>query len=169
MHAISSWSKSLRARYQGKGKCNIYFSVSTLIVCTGISSLICLKLANDSPRYPRSYASDLSSAYGPGDTVDHTIRFAASLYPNGSTEIHWPECTIDVPKMLTLLDGDIPLALTNDIFKCAAVHKITQLSLEGSNLKNIYKILIVISFLANLCAIIIIASRIMKFSYSSPG
>ncbi|ETW82193.1 Esterase/lipase/thioesterase [Heterobasidion irregulare TC 32-1] len=79
------------------------------------------------------HSSDLSGIY---DSVDgnelkeYIIRFAVNFDPNGGKNLKWPKYTPDSPQLMTLLDGLIPLTLTNDTFRKEPMDFVTQLSLE---------------------------------------
>ncbi|KAF5380644.1 hypothetical protein D9757_007005 [Collybiopsis confluens] len=62
-----------------------------------------------------------------GDMVDYLVRFAATLNPNGNTGINWPQYTTANPHMLQFNDGLIPLSLSLDNYRVAAINFTTQL------------------------------------------
>ncbi|EIW81508.1 alpha beta-hydrolase [Coniophora puteana RWD-64-598 SS2] len=76
------------------------------------------------------HGSDILNVYLGGDMADYLVRFAANLDPNGDTGIEWPQYTTDSPNMLTFLDGLIPLEITQDTYRAAAMEGITNLTLE---------------------------------------
>jgi len=53
--------------------------------------------------------------------TDVLINFAATLDPNGKTGIHWPKYTTSSPQLLTFLDGNVPLVITQDTFRAEAI------------------------------------------------
>ena len=62
--------------------------------------------------------------------TDYLIRFAANLDPNGDTGIFWPKYSVQSPQLLTFLDGDTPLALSNDTYRAEGFKVLTKLSLK---------------------------------------
>ncbi|KAF5385567.1 hypothetical protein D9757_006799 [Collybiopsis confluens] len=67
---------------------------------------------------------------GGGDMVDYLVRFVATLDPNGNTGINWPQYTTANPNMLQFNDGLIPLSLSLDNYRAAAINYTTQLLLK---------------------------------------
>ncbi|KAI0265657.1 carotenoid ester lipase precursor [Gloeopeniophorella convolvens] len=63
------------------------------------------------------HSTDLQNVYGPGDMTDYLIRFAATLNPNGNTNINWPRYTTQSPQLLTFLDGPTPEVITQDTYR----------------------------------------------------
>lgn len=62
--------------------------------------------------------------------ADYLINFVNNLDPNGKTGISWPKYTTSSPKLLTFLDGLIPLSITNDDYRVEAMQLLTKLSLQ---------------------------------------
>jgi acetylcholinesterase len=81
------------------------------------------------------HISDVPIVYGGKDLTDYLVRFATTLDPNGgntdATEINWPRYTLDSPQLLTLLDGNTPLAITNDTFRREAMDVMIEFSLAN--------------------------------------
>ncbi|EIM86929.1 carotenoid ester lipase precursor [Stereum hirsutum FP-91666 SS1] len=71
------------------------------------------------------------TAYGPGEVRDALINFANNLDPNGPTlgVSDWPKYTTHAPTLFTLLDGDVPVTLTNDTYREKAFSVMTNVSL----------------------------------------
>jgi acetylcholinesterase len=65
--------------------------------------------------------------------TDFLVRFAATLDPNGKTGIRWPQYTTSSPQLLTFLDGDTPLAITQDTYRVREMSFLTNLSLAFPN------------------------------------
>ncbi|KAI0265655.1 carotenoid ester lipase precursor [Gloeopeniophorella convolvens] len=77
------------------------------------------------------HSTDLQNVYGPGDMTDYLIRFAATLNPNGKTNINWPRYTTQSPQLLTFLDGPTPEVITQDTYRAKQLAFMTQLFLEN--------------------------------------
>jgi acetylcholinesterase len=61
---------------------------------------------------------DLLNILEGGWFADYLIRFAASLDPNGSDDVvEWPQFSTEKPILLTLLDGDTHIILSNDTYR----------------------------------------------------
>lgn len=75
------------------------------------------------------HASDIPVIYGPADMTDYLIRFVATLDPNGGGAFNWPLYTAASPQLLTFLDGNTPLAVTQDTFRADGIAFLTKLSL----------------------------------------
>jgi acetylcholinesterase len=56
-----------------------------------------------------------------GELSTYLINFVNKLDPNGNGSFNWPKYTKDSPNMLTLQDGDIPLQITQDTYRSAAI------------------------------------------------
>lgn len=69
--------------------------------------------------------------YGPGDLTDALVNFATNLDPNGPTLIDWPSYSVDAPTLLTLQDGNITQALTNDTYRAEAMQVLLDIGLSG--------------------------------------
>ena len=70
--------------------------------------------------------------FGPGPLTDALINFATNLDPNGPTLIDWPAYTSETPALLTLSDGNITQAITNDTYRVEGMQALTQAALSGS-------------------------------------
>jgi len=90
------------------------------------------KRMKSTPVLGASHGTDLANVFGPGDMTDYLVRFVANLNPNGNTGIHWPQYSVNSPKLMTFLDGDVPLELTDDTYRAEAFKLVTQLSIESS-------------------------------------
>ncbi|KAI0314400.1 Alpha/Beta hydrolase protein [Amylostereum chailletii] len=78
------------------------------------------------------HGSDLQdNVYAPGDMTDYLVRFATSLDPNGATGIHWPQYTNTSPQLLTFLDGNESLAITDDTYRQEALQFVIDLSVSA--------------------------------------
>ena len=63
--------------------------------------------------------------------ADYLINFINNLDPNGSGLLSWPKYTTSSPKLLTFVDGLIPLEITEDTFRQEGMNFLTQLSLAA--------------------------------------
>ncbi|KAF7366926.1 Carboxylic ester hydrolase [Mycena sanguinolenta] len=92
------------------------------------------KRGKDTPYLGTYHGSELLNAYGGGDLGEYFIRFVATLNPspasNASTQIVWPRYTTKSPDMLTFLDGDVPLTITQDDYRVEAIQAGTELLLK---------------------------------------
>ncbi|KAI0823990.1 carotenoid ester lipase precursor [Trametes gibbosa] len=77
-----------------------------------------------------AHATDILNVYAGGDMADYLINFVNHLDPNGNTVLSWPQYTPAAPKLLTFLDGLIPLRITNDDYRVDAMSFMTELSLK---------------------------------------
>ncbi|KAF8964271.1 Alpha/Beta hydrolase protein [Flammula alnicola] len=75
------------------------------------------------------HGSDLLNSYGGGEMEDYLIRFAATLNPNSLTSFQWPKYTLQSRQLLTFLDGLIPLIITADTYRQAAMNFVTNVTL----------------------------------------
>ncbi|KAI0322066.1 alpha beta-hydrolase [Amylostereum chailletii] len=89
------------------------------------------KRSKNLPDLGSVHASDLAIVFGPSDMTDYLIRFAAFLDPNGATGIAWPQYDTSGRHLLTFLDGDVPLALSNDTYRKEQMELVAELSLEA--------------------------------------
>ncbi|OCH90087.1 alpha/beta-hydrolase [Obba rivulosa] len=76
------------------------------------------------------HETDIVIVYGPGDLTDYVINFVNHLDPNNKTGIHWPQYTIEEPRLLTLWDGPEPRNITNDTYRAEGISLLTQLGQE---------------------------------------
>ncbi|KZP15052.1 alpha beta-hydrolase [Athelia psychrophila] len=79
------------------------------------------------------HGTDITSMYGTGNGTelqDYVINFAYHLNPNGPTVPAWPQYTLASPKLLTLLDGTIPITITEDTYRVAPMEGVTALGLK---------------------------------------
>ncbi|KAI0028025.1 carotenoid ester lipase precursor [Vararia minispora EC-137] len=81
------------------------------------------------------HTSDLFNVFGPGDMTDYLIRFATTLDPNSGntnvTEIQWPRYTLEGKKILTFLDGKVPLRIEEDTFRDEEIKTMTKFLLAN--------------------------------------
>ena len=62
---------------------------------------------------------------------DFLIHFINDLDPNSnSTLLNWPQYSTSAPSLMTFLDGDIPLTISQDTYRADPIALIEQLSLE---------------------------------------
>ncbi|THH17257.1 hypothetical protein EW146_g3519 [Bondarzewia mesenterica] len=78
-----------------------------------------------------THGSDLLNVYGPGDMTDYLIHFATNLDPNGNTGINWPMYKNSSPQLLTFLDGNQSLIITQDTYREEGMAYLAQLSLAN--------------------------------------
>ncbi|EIW81539.1 alpha beta-hydrolase [Coniophora puteana RWD-64-598 SS2] len=90
----------------------------------------CNKQSKALPYLGSYHGSDMESIWGDGAMSDYFLRFVTNLDPNGNTSINWPRYTLDSPNMLTLLDGSIPLQITQDDYRVEAMRGVSGLMLK---------------------------------------
>lgn len=59
----------------------------------------------------------MALAYGQTDFTDYIVNFVHNLDPNGPTVTEWPQYSNASPRLMTLLDGPVPISLTLDSFR----------------------------------------------------
>ncbi|KAH9480374.1 Lipase 1 [Psilocybe cubensis] len=79
------------------------------------------------------HGSDLLNVYGGGEMQDYLIRFATNLNPNSNSllSFQWPKYELKNRQLLTFLDGLIPLAITADTYRQAAMNFLTTVTLAN--------------------------------------
>ena len=69
--------------------------------------------------------------------TDYFVRYVTYLDPNGNNgpdvAVVWPEYDTDAPQLLTLLDGDTPLVISNDTYREDPIKYVIQLELARVN------------------------------------
>jgi len=75
------------------------------------------------------HTSDLINIFGGGELTDYLINFVVDLDPNGSGQPKWPKYTTSNPQALTFLDGDVPVAITQDTFRQEEIDFVAEMSL----------------------------------------
>ncbi|KAF9478210.1 carotenoid ester lipase precursor [Pholiota conissans] len=77
------------------------------------------------------HASDILNVYGGGEMGDYLIRFASTLNPNSNSilSFQWPQYTLSQRKILTFLDGLIPLAISTDTYRQEGMNFLMNLTL----------------------------------------
>ncbi|EMD39501.1 hypothetical protein CERSUDRAFT_111813 [Gelatoporia subvermispora B] len=88
------------------------------------------KRLKDLPALGSVHSSDLLSFYGPADATDYLINFVNSLDPNGQALLTWPQYSIESPSLLTMLDGDPALKITEDTYRIDGMSLLTNLSIQ---------------------------------------
>jgi acetylcholinesterase len=90
------------------------------------------KRGKATPFVGAAHSSDVPIIYGKTDMTDYLIRFGTTLDPNGgntnSSQIAWPAYTSEAPTLLTFLDGNTTLALSNDTYRAEGMQTIIQAS-----------------------------------------
>ncbi|KAJ7713986.1 carotenoid ester lipase precursor [Mycena metata] len=77
------------------------------------------------------HSSELANAYGGGDLGAFFIRFITTLNPSApNASVKWPKYTTKSSDMLTFLDGDVPLAVTQDDYRVEAIQAMIELLLK---------------------------------------
>jgi acetylcholinesterase len=77
---------------------------------------------------------EMTNVFSGGDLGDHLIHFVNYLDPNGppaNEEPTWPKYNPNSPKLLTLLDGDVPTTVTEDTFRQEAIAYLQELILDN--------------------------------------
>ncbi|KZV69978.1 carotenoid ester lipase precursor [Peniophora sp. CONT] len=89
------------------------------------------KRGKSTPYLGASHGNDVFDIYSPGDTTDALVNFAMNLDPNGKTLVDWPEYTVEAPVLLTLSDGNVTQAITNDTYRAEGMRALIEASLAG--------------------------------------
>ncbi|RDX47137.1 alpha/beta-hydrolase [Lentinus brumalis] len=79
-----------------------------------------------------AHGSDFLPALVSGNELtDYIVQFATHLDPNGASNktISWPKYDSDSRKVLTLLDGDVPLKIETDDLRLLPMQGVTAISL----------------------------------------
>jgi len=83
------------------------------------------------PALGSAHATDILDVYGGQELTTYLVQFANSLNPNGDADLlSWPQYTTSSPQLLTLLDGLIPLTITQDTYRAEGFTYLTNLSLK---------------------------------------
>ena len=79
------------------------------------------------------HASDLLNVYGGGEMADYLIRFASTLDPNSDSllSFQWPKYDLKSRRLLTFLDGLIPLTVSKDDYRQDATDYLTTVTLAN--------------------------------------
>lgn len=77
------------------------------------------------------HASDILDVYGGGEMGDYLIHFVNNLNPNSAALLQWPQYTLQSRQIMTFLDGLIPLAISADTYRQAAMNALTNLTLAS--------------------------------------
>ena len=75
----------------------------------------------------------MTSIFSGGELLDYLIYFAVTLDPGaGGDHIQWPRYAAESPQLMTVLDGEEPLALTNDTYRAEAIKTVIEFSLSNT-------------------------------------
>lgn len=77
----------------------------------------------------QSHGTDVQLAYGQTDFTDYIVNFVHNLNPNGPTVPEWPQYSTKSPRLMTLLDGPVPINITLDTFREEPMAFMQQLAL----------------------------------------
>ena len=77
------------------------------------------------------HASDILDVYGGGEMGDYLIHFVNNLNPNSAALLQWPKYTLQSRQIMTFLDGLIPLEISADTYRQAAMNALTNLTLAN--------------------------------------
>jgi len=75
------------------------------------------------------HTSDLINIFGGGELTDYLINFVVDLDPNGSGQHQWPKYTASNPQVLTFLDGDEPVTITQDTYRQEEIDFVAEMNL----------------------------------------
>lgn len=75
------------------------------------------------------HTSDLANTFEGGELADYLINFVTDLDPNGSGQVQWPKYTTSNPQILTFLDGDVPVAITQDTYRQEEMEFVMEMNL----------------------------------------
>jgi len=75
------------------------------------------------------HTSDLANTFEGGELADYLINFVTDLDPNGSGQVQWPKYTTSNPQILTFLDGDVPVTITQDTYRQEEMEFVMEMNL----------------------------------------
>ncbi|KAI1788850.1 alpha/beta-hydrolase [Ganoderma leucocontextum] len=76
------------------------------------------------------HGTDVIDIYGEKDLTDYLINFVNHLDPNGASVPTWPKFSLDSRKLLTLLDGNIPVMIGEDDYRVKGMDLLNKVLLE---------------------------------------
>lgn len=87
------------------------------------------KRLKNKPLLGSMHTSDLANTFEGGELADYLINFVTDLDPNGSGQVQWPKYTTSNPQILTFLDGDVPVAITQDTYRQEEMEFVMEMNL----------------------------------------
>ncbi|VDC01022.1 unnamed protein product [Peniophora sp. CBMAI 1063] len=91
------------------------------------------KRGKQTPLLGSYHSSDMNSIFAGGELLDYLIIFAATLDPgSGGGQLEWPRYSIESPQLMTVLDGDKPLSITNDTYRVDAIKVVIEFSMSNT-------------------------------------
>lgn len=75
----------------------------------------------------------MTSIYAGGELLDYLIHFAVTLEPGqgGDKLLEWPRYTLESRNLMTFLDGEEPLAITEDTYREEAMKVVLKFNEEN--------------------------------------
>lgn len=75
----------------------------------------------------------MTSIYAGGELLDYLIHFAVSFEPGqgGDDLLEWPRYTLDGRNLMTFLDGEEPLVITEDTYRAEAMKVVLKFNEEN--------------------------------------
>ncbi len=142
-----SWV-TLRSKHQDDSSCEI--DLKSRVPGHSVSFDILTLAADDSQFYHLSlvskrfmsnpvlgsvHASDLLNSFG-GELRDYLIHFVNKLDPNGKDAdgkalVSWPKYSNWAPRLVTFLDGPLPVTITNDDYRKDAINYLIDVELHN--------------------------------------
>ncbi|KZV67243.1 alpha/beta-hydrolase [Peniophora sp. CONT] len=90
------------------------------------------KRGKQTPLLGAYHSTDVISIYAGSELLDYLIQFAATLEPGSGGNVEWPQYSVESPQLMTFLDGEEPLALTNDTYRAEAIRAVVEFSTDNS-------------------------------------
>ncbi|KAJ7205204.1 hypothetical protein GGX14DRAFT_397747 [Mycena pura] len=78
----------------------------------------------------QAHETDIDNIYFDGELTDYLVNFAGALDPNARTVPSWPAYTAAAPNLMTLLDGFVATAVTQDTYRAAGMLFLTNVTLQ---------------------------------------
>lgn len=81
------------------------------------------------------HGSDMANVFGGGELTDYLINFVNTLDPNGlassNANVTWPKYSTKSPQLITFLDGDTPVEITQDDYRKDAIKYVGQVMMNN--------------------------------------
>ncbi|GJE92627.1 carotenoid ester lipase precursor [Phanerochaete sordida] len=79
------------------------------------------------PGIGSAHITDIISVFGGTDMTEYLVNFVVGLNPNGPGLLGWPAYSTAAPRLMTFLDGPVPLNITADDFRVEGMQLLTEL------------------------------------------
>ncbi|KZV67208.1 carotenoid ester lipase precursor [Peniophora sp. CONT] len=91
------------------------------------------KGGKETPILGAAHTNDMTSIYAGGALLDYLIHFAVTLEPGqgGDGLLEWPRYTLEGRNLMTFLDGEEPLVITEDTYRKVAMEVVLEFNKEN--------------------------------------